>query len=67
MIVKIPIVIIKIPAVEPLYNGHSWTRYFWPHLLQYRGFSLSEVKNLLVKPFGNKILSLLWRFFLFCP
>ena len=43
-------------CVEPLYNGHFGTRYFCGHfLLQYRGFPLSKVKNLLVTPVETKI------------
>ena len=50
-------------TVEPLYYGHFETRYFWPFLLQYRGFSLSEVKNVLVTPFGTKIFVLIMEVF----
>ena len=32
-------------------------------LLQYRGFSLSEVKNVLVTPFGTKIFVLIMEVF----
>ena len=40
---------------------------FGHFLLQYRGFPLSEVKNVLVIPVGPKFLFLLWRFFLLSP
>ena len=37
-------------------------------LLQYRGFPLSQVKNVLVTLVGTKFLYLLWpKFFLLCP
>ena len=36
-------------------------------LLQYRGFPLSEVKNVLVTPVGTKIFVLIMKVFLLCP
>ena len=50
---------IYVRTVEPLNYGHFGTRYFQPFLLQYRGFPLSEVKNLLVTPDGTKIFVLI--------
>ena len=38
--------------MEPLYNGNFRTSHY---LQQYRGFSLSEVKNVLVTTVGSKI------------
>ena len=40
---------------------------FGHFLLQYRGFPLSEIKNVLVIPVRTKILSLTWRFSLLGP
>ena len=39
---------------------------FGHFLLQYRGFSLSEVKNVLVTPVGTKIFVLIMEVFLLC-
>ena len=49
-------------TVEPLYNRHFRTRHFLP-FLQYRGFSLTEVKNVLVTLFGAKIFVLIMEVF----
>ena len=46
-------------TVEPLYNGHFRTRYFWPLFATLSIFPLSEVKNVLVTPVGTKFLHLL--------
>ena len=40
---------------------------FGPFLLQYRGFPLSEGKNVLVTPVGTKIFVLNMEVFLLCP
>ena len=45
-------------TVEPPYNGHFGTRYFWPLFATIR-FSSSEVKNVLVKPIETKIFVLI--------
>ena len=42
-------------TMEPFYSRHFGTRYFRPFLLQYRGFPLSEIENVLVTPFGTNI------------
>ena len=54
-------------SVEPLYNGHFRTRDFCTLLLQYRGFPLSEVKNVSVTPVGTKMFVLIMGVFLLCP
>ena len=50
--------------MEPLFNGHFGTR---PFLLQYRGFPLSEVNNVLVTPVRTKIFVLVMAVILLCP
>ena len=50
-------------TVEPLYNEHCGTSYFWLLLLQYRGFPLSEVKNVLVTPVVTTIFVLIMEGF----
>ena len=52
-------ILLSIHTVEPLYYGHCGTKYFWPLFAQYRGFPLSEVKNVLVTPVGTKIFVLI--------
>ena len=52
-------------TVESLYDGHFRISIFCHFLLQYRGFSLSEVKNVLVIPVGTKIFVLIMV--LLCP
>ena len=43
-------------TVEPLYNRNFGPGIFGHFLQQYRGFPLSEVKNVLVTPVGTRIL-----------
>ena len=50
-------------TVEPHYYGHFETRGHF--LLQYRGFPLSEVKNVLVTPFGTKSFVLITEVFFY--
>ena len=47
-------------TVEPLYNGHFGTRYFW---LLFLGLRLSEVKNIFLTPVGTKIFVLIMEVF----
>ena len=52
-------------TVEPLCNRHFGTRYFWPFLLQYRDFPLSEAIGM--TPVMTKIFILITEIFQFSP
>ena len=59
------LVIITTFVVTTKYSGTSLLRTFWDHCcsIDYRGFPLSEVNNVLTRPVGTKIFVLITEVF----